>query len=357
MTLIVKIMPNDLTQSRRRDTRTNRLVAIVAYEGVNAFELGMALEVFSLKDMGPNWYQIVLCADRPGRKLDAGNGLQIVVDEGLEALKRAGTIIVPGWRNVDALPPPRLLEALGAAHKRKARIVSICSGVFVLGAAGLLDGRRVTAHWAEADKLARRHPRLQVDPNVLYVDDGDILSSAGRAAGLDLCLHIVRRDYGMNIANHVARRLVVAPHRDGGQAQFIPQPVRPATDPLIDVYAWARQNIDRDLAVANLAAKARMSRRTFIRRFTAATGLSPGEWVMEARVKEAQILLETNDLSVEQVATAAGFGSADALRHHFRTRLHTSPQRYRNAFRGLRRTTSAPMKISGGRVRVVAKVR
>jgi AraC family transcriptional regulator, transcriptional activator FtrA len=250
---------------------------------------------------------------------------------------------------VDKLPPKRLLEALRTAHKRKARIVSICSGVFVLAAAGLFDGRRVTSHWAEADKLAQRHPRLQVDPNVLYVDDGDILSSAGRAAGLDLCLHIVRQDYGMDTANHVARRLVVAPHRDGGQAQFIPQPVRTANDPLKDVYAWARQNIDRDLTVANLAAKARMSRRTFIRRFTAATGLPPGEWVLEARVKEAQILLETNDLSIEQVSTAAGFGSADALRHHFRTRLHTSPQRYRSAFRGSRRTANAPAKICRGR--------
>jgi AraC family transcriptional regulator, transcriptional activator FtrA len=329
----MKIMPKHQSATARPK---NRLIALAAYDGVNAFELGMALEIFGLPNMGPDWYRVVVCAERPGRCLWAGGGLNVVADIGLTALARAGTIVVPGWRDVNAAAPKRLLAALRRAHERGARIVSICSGVFLLAAAGLLDGRRVTAHWVEAPILARRYPRLLVDSDVLYVDDGDIMSSAGRAAGLDLCLHIVRRDYGMEVANLVARRLVIAPHREGGQAQFIPRPVQTTGDPLKDVFAWVQRNIERDLTIANLAAKARMSRRTFIRRFEAATGVSPGEWVVGARIAEARRLLETTELSIEQVATAVGFGSADTLRHHFRTQLDTSPARYRSVFQGAR---------------------
>lgn len=309
------------------------MVAVLAYDGVSTFEMGIAIEVFGLSDMGRGWYRVMVCADRPGRRLTANGGVKIVADLGLPALARAGTIIVPGWQDVEATPPEPLLDALRRAHRRGARIVSICSGVFVLAAAGLLEGRRVTAHWANIDVLARRYPHLRIDPDVLYVDDGDILTSAGRAAGLDLCLHIVRCDFGTAIANDVARRLVVAPHRDGGQAQFIPRPVSTEGDPLAALLAWSQRHLDRELTIASLAARARMSRRTFIRRFEAATGSAPGEWILQARMAQARSLLEATDLPIEHVATRTGFGSADALRHHFRTRLDTSPQRYRSSFR------------------------
>jgi AraC family transcriptional activator FtrA len=196
-----------------------------------------------------------------------------------------------------------------------------------------LSGRRVAAHWANAEALARKYPLLRVDPNVLYVDEGDILSSAGRAAGLDLCLHIVRRDFGPEVANDVARRMVIPAHREGGQAQFIPCPVGIEGDPLVELRNWAKQHLDGDLAIVDLAAKARMSRRTFIRRFEEATGMSPGEWVLQERTAKACSLLEATGMSIEQVATSVGFGSADVLRHHFRIRLDTSPTRYRAGFR------------------------
>lgn len=328
MTYIADIVPS---RSPAVDP-TRRLVAVLAYDGVCTFELGIAVEVFGLAGMGPNWYQVVVCADRPGKPLLANGGVKIVADAGLRSLSGADTVIVPGWQHIDAAPPDTLLQALRRAHANGTRIASICSGVFMLAAAGLLDGRRVAVHWANAETLGRKYPQVDVDPNVLYIDDGDVLTSAGRAAGLDLCLHIVRRDHGTEIANHVARRLVIAPHRDGGQAQFIPRPVGEERDPLSDVFAWARQNLDRNLSIARLAEKARMSRRTFIRRFEEATGISPGEWVLQARITEARRLLEATEMSVEQIATSTGFGSADALRHHFRSRLYTSPARYRSSF-------------------------
>lgn len=306
---------------------------MLAYDGVNAFELGIAVEVFGLSNMGPDWYRVIVCADRPGVPLAAGGSVKVVAGAGLASLRRAGTIIVPGWQNIDAAPPEAVLDALRRAHARGARIASICAGVFMVAAAGLLDGRRVAAHWMHAELLARKYPALRVDPNVLYVDDGDIMSSAGRAAGLDLCVHIVRRDFGAEVANGVARRLVIPAHREGGQAQFIPSPVLNEDDPLVALRAWARNNLDHDLTIDDLAAKVRMSRRTFIRRFEEATGVSPGEWVLQERTARARSLLEGTRLSIEQVATAVGFGSADALRHHFRTRLDTSPARYRDGFR------------------------
>ncbi len=311
----------------------NTVVAVLAYDGVNAFELGIATEVFGLSNMGPDWYRVIVCADQPGVPLATGGGVKVVADAGLASLRRAGTIIVPGWQDIDAAPPEALLEALRRAHARGARIASICAGVFVVAAAGLLDGRRVAVHWMHAEVLARKYPLLSVDPNVLYVDDGDIMSSAGRAAGLDLCVHIVRRDFGAEVANGVARRLVIPAHREGGQAQFIPSPVLSEGDPLLALRAWVRDNLDRALTIDDLATKVRMSRRTFIRRFEEATGVSPGEWVLQERTARARSLLEATRLSIEQVATAAGFSSADALRHHFRTRLDTSPARYRGGFR------------------------
>ncbi len=306
---------------------------MLAYDGVNTFELGIATEVFGLSGMGEHWYRVMVCADRPKEPLVTGAGVRLVADAGLSRLREAGTVVVPGWANIDRDPPTALVDALRRAHARGARIASICSGVFVLAAAGLLDGRRVAVHWAQADALAQRYPRLLVDPGVLYVDDGDILSSAGRAAGLDLCVHVVRRDFGAATANEVARRLVIPAHREGGQAQFIERSVRSEGDPLAGVLEWARRHVEGELSVSALAAKAGMSRRTFIRRFEAATGVTPGEWVLLERVAQARSLLETTALPVEQVASATGFGSADALRHHFRVRLDTSPARYRASFR------------------------
>ena len=215
----MKIVPKSKTE------RPSSVVAVLAYEGVSTFELGIAVEIFGLSGMGPDWYRVIVCSDRPGQTLSANGVLKIVADAGLDALDGAGTIIVPGSPDIDAPPSTAIIAALRCVHANGKRIASICSGVFVLAAAGLLDGRRAAVHWANAEALGRRYPQITVDANVLYVDDGNILTSAGRAAGLDLCLHIVRRDYGMEIANQVARRLVVAPHRGGGQAQFIPRPV------------------------------------------------------------------------------------------------------------------------------------
>ncbi|WP_371930051.1 transcriptional regulator FtrA [Bradyrhizobium sp. CCGUVB1N3] len=330
---IVKIMPAVRAARQKSPPRREQLVAVLAYDGVNAFELGMAVEVFGLTDMGADWYRLVVCTEHPGRQLVANNGIRIVADVSLKILARATTIIVPGRENIEDAPSATLLDTLRRAHRRGARIASICAGVFILAAAGLLDGRRATGHWAQAVLLSSKYPTINVDPNVLYVDDGDIMSSAGRAAGLDLCLHIVRRDYGAQIANQVAQRLVVPPHREGGQAQYIPQPVRKAEgDALGSVFAWAQRHLDQDLAINRLAARARMSRRTFIRRFEEATGMSPGEWVVQARVSRARELLEATQIPIEGIATATGFGSVEALRHHFRFRLDTSPARYRAAF-------------------------
>lgn len=333
MTVFVKIMPKSAANEFRLARARNHVVAILAYDGVNAFELGIAAEIFGLLNMGPGWYRVIICADRPGQPLTTGSFVKIVADAGLSSLRQAGTIIVPGWQDIDATPPHALLEALRRAHARGTRIASICSGVFVVAAAGLLAGRRVAAHWANAEHLARKYPQLSVDANVLYVDDGDILSSAGRAAGLDLCVHIVRRDFGPEVANEVARRLVIPAHREGGQAQFIRCPVGAEGDPLVELRNWAKEHLDRNLTIADLAAKAQMSRRTFIRRFEEATGVSPGEWVLLERTARACSLLEATAMSIEQVATAVGFGSADTLRHHFRTRLATTPIRYRAGFR------------------------
>jgi AraC family transcriptional regulator, transcriptional activator FtrA len=333
MTVIVKIMPNRAAPRHRSDRPRSKLVAVLAYDGVNAFELGMALEVFGLTNMGSDWYRVIVCAERSGVPLAAGAGVKIVADAGLSSLRQAGTIIVPGWHDIDATPPDALLDVLRRAHARGVRIASICAGVFVVAAAGLLAGRRVAAHWAHAEKLARAYPSLRVDPNVLYVDDDDIMSSAGRAAGLDLCVHIVRKDFGPEIANNVARRLVIPAHREGGQAQFISRPVFVEGDPLVGLCAWIRENLDQTLTIDDLAARARMSRRTFIRRFEAATGMPPGEWVLQERTVRARNLLEATSMSIEDVATAVGFGSADTLRHQFRARLDTSPARYRLGFR------------------------
>lgn len=315
----------------------NRLVVALAYDRLCTFEFAIATEVFGLPrpEMGPDWYRFAVCAVDPG-PLRATGGFHVMADGGLELLEEAGTIIVPGWRGADTEPvPPILVEALKKAHGRGARLMSICSGVFVLAATGLLHGKRATTHWHYAERLLAAHPDIRVEPDVLYVDEGRILTSAGSAAGIDLCLHVVRHDFGPEVANRLARRLVVPPHREGGQAQFIERPVPPAREglrfgPLFD---RMRARLAEEQPVAELAAEAGMSRRTFLRRFKAATGLPPGEWLLAERLIRARELLETTLHSIEDVALASGFGSAATLRHHFKARLGTSPAAYRGQFR------------------------
>ncbi|GEO15621.1 transcriptional regulator FtrA [Microvirga aerophila] len=314
----------------------NHLVVALAYDRLCTFEFGIAVEVFGLPrpEMGQDWYRFAVCAVDPG-PLQATGGFHVVADGGLELLPEAGTIIVPGWRGALSEPvPPALIEGLRRAHERGARIMSICSGVFVLAAAGLLSGRRTTTHWHHVDQLAEAYPDIRVAPDVLYVDEGSVLTSAGSAAGIDLCLHVVRHDYGSEIANRLARRLVVPPHREGGQAQFVERPVPPIREgarlgPLFD---RMRSRLAEDQPVAELAAEAGMSVRTFLRRFKSATGMPPGEWLLAERLLRARELLETTTHSIEDIAAASGFGSPATLRHHFRSRLGTSPAAYRIHF-------------------------
>ncbi len=314
----------------------NRLVVALAYDRLCTFEFGIAVEVFGLPrpEMGQDWYRFAVCAVDPG-PLQATGGFHMVADGGLELLEDAGTIIVPGWRGALNEPvPPALIGSLRRAHERGARVMSICSGVFVLAAAGLLSGRRATTHWHYVDQLAGAYPDIRVEPDVLYVDEGSVLTSAGSAAGIDLCLHVVRHDYGPEIANRLARRLVVPPHREGGQAQFVERPVPPIREgarlgPLFD---RMRSRLAEDQPVAELAAEAGMSVRTFLRRFKSATGIPPGEWLLAERLLRARELLETTTHSIEDIAAASGFGSPATLRHHFRSRLGTSPAAYRIHF-------------------------
>ena len=307
-------------------------MAVLAYDGLCTFEFGIAVEVFGLpRPEIPNWYRFTVCAIEPG-PLAATGGFQLIAPGGLEHLRQADTVIVPGWRGIHTPVPESLIKALRAAHGRGARLVSFCSGVFVLAAAGLLAGRRATTHWRYAAQLAAAYPDIRIEPDVLYVDEGEILTSAGSAAALDLSLHLVRGDHGAHIANQVARRLVIPPHRDGGQAQFIDRPVQQEGAALAALFEWMRRNLQRDLPISVLAKQARMSGRTFLRRFEEATGTTPKDWVINERLNRARELLEGSGMAVERVATECGFGSADTLRHHFRTRLKLSPKRYRDRF-------------------------
>jgi AraC family transcriptional activator FtrA len=313
-------------------TARNLSVAALAYDGLCTFEFGIAVEMFGLpRPELPVWYDFRVCAIERG-PLRAAGGLRVHADGGLGVLEGAGTVIVPGWRGADAPPPPKLLAALRAAHARGARLLSFCSGVFVLAATGLLDGRRATTHWRYADALAARFPRVRVEPDVLYVDEGSLLTSAGSAAALDLSLHLIRRDHGPQVANQVARRAVVPAHRDGGQAQFIPSPLPAQGESLGALLEWMRRRLDRPLPLAELAARARTSERTLLRRFEAATGRSPRQWLIEERLGRARELLEGSRLSIEQIADRCGYGHADSLRHHFRRALGLSPARYRERF-------------------------
>jgi transcriptional regulator GlxA family with amidase domain len=291
-------------------------VAALVADGVTPFELGVACEVFGIErpELADPWYRFIVCAAEPP-PLRTGAGFEIATPFGLRDLDAADTIVIPSWRDVDVCPPNAMLDAVRRAHRRGARLVSVCSGAFVLAYAGLLDGLRATTHWMHSDALTERFPGVKVDPDVLYVDEGQILTSAGTAAGIDLCLHIVRLD--------------------GGQAQFVdaPVPTAPATDGLSATLDWAVGHLDQPITVEQLARRALVSPRTFARRFRAAAGTTPLQWLLRQRVLLAQRLLETTDLPVETIADRCGFGSAAALRTHFRRLRGTSPLAYRRTFR------------------------
>jgi transcriptional regulator GlxA family with amidase domain len=311
-------------------------VAVPVFGQVDVFELGVLCEVFGFDRTadGLPGYDFAVCAvEAP--PLRTSSGFMIDTPHGLDRLARADLIAIPAWRDVEELPPEALLEALREAVARGARVMSLCSGAFVLAAAGLLDGRTATTHWRYAARLAERYPSVIVDPNVLYIDDGPVLTSAGTAAGIDLCLHIVRTEHGATVANKLARRMVVPPHRDGGQAQYIEMPVvdHERGDDLTSVLAWAQERLDQPLTVRHLAGRANMSARTFARRFVDVTGTTPHQWLLAQRVEMAQRMLEQTDHGVEEVAQRAGFGTAAMLRHHFSHWRGTSPQLYRRAFR------------------------
>jgi AraC family transcriptional activator FtrA len=329
-----QIVPTPKTARKAR----NPLVVALVYDGLCAFEFSCAAEVFGLSrpELGPDWYRFETCSLK-GASVRSQYGMQMKAENGLDRLAAAGTIVIPGWAGIDAPVPHAILEALRRAHARGARLLSICSGAFVLAATGLLDGRQATTHWRYAEALQRRFPKVGIDANVLYVDEGSILTSAGSAAGLDLCLHLVRRDYGSKIANQVARRLIIPPHREGGQAQFLERPVedsargvegRGSLSVLLDKI---RKRPGERWHIAELARLAAMSKRTFMRRFRAATGFSPADWITHARVDAARELLENTRLSIDQIADRCGLGTP-TLRHHFRKKVGLSPTRYRKGF-------------------------
>ncbi|WP_414720912.1 helix-turn-helix domain-containing protein [Streptomyces sp.] len=308
-------------------------IALAVTDGMLHFELCVAYEVFaSAPDAveGP-WYDLELCGPEAVR---VGGRFLLEPDHGLDRLARAHTVIVPALADVDVPPPADLVDAVRAAHEAGARVASLCTGAFVLAAAGLLDGRRATTHWAHTDELAARYPRVEVDPDVLYVDGGSVLTSAGKAAAMDLCLHLVRLDRGAATANAVARRLVVPPHRAGGQAQFVTAPV-PAQDdhPLAALFPWAIERLDQPLTVEDLARRARMSSRNLGRHFRATTGTTPLQWLLVQRIRRAQELLEKTDDGVDAIATATGMGTATTLRRHFNRTVGVPPDTYRRTFR------------------------
>lgn len=309
---------------------TNRhRVAVLVLPGVLALEFGTATQIFSTD---PH-YELTVCAESgPGPV--PGSGFAITVTAGLEALDDADTVIIPGYENLDAVPSAGFLAALRATHARGARLVSICTGVFVLAAAGLLDGRPATTHWQQTEQLRRRYPHVKVLPNQLYVDDGDILTSAGVTAGIDLCLHLIRTDLGAAAANTHARELVAPPRRRGGQAQFIEQ-FRPEAsgDELAPLREWMLDNLADPLTIDDLAEYAHMSRRTLIRRFREETGTTPIAWLTDARIDRARELLEASAVPVEQVGRLTGLGAPASLRAAFHRHLGTSPQEYRTLFR------------------------
>ncbi len=310
------------------------LVVAVAYDRLCTFEFGCVVEMFALQrpELGVPWYRFAVCSSER-RGLRAAGGVTVSAPYSLKIMERADTIIVPGWRDADEPPPEDLVRKVRAAYDRGARVCSICSGVFVLAAAGVLNGKTVTTHWRYATRLQQRYPQLRVAPNALYVDEGRVVTSAGSAAGLDMLVHLVRRDYGPRIANQVAQRLVIPPHRDGDQAQFVPRPVaQQQTGRLSRLLDWIRAHLDSPHSLASLSKRASMSPRTLLRRFREATGLAPGEWLIHERVALAREMLESGKMSISQISDRVGFGSDESFRRHFRLRVGASPRAYQRRF-------------------------
>jgi transcriptional regulator GlxA family with amidase domain len=312
-------------------------VAVAVCDGVDAFELGVFCQVFGLdrSACGLPSYEFAVCAAEAA-PLRTTSGYSIDTPHGLERLATADLVAIPSWRDPAEQPPEVLLHALRDTVERGARVLSSCCGAFVLAAAGLLDGRRATTHWVDMDLFAARYPAVDLDRNALYVDAGPVLTSAGTAAAIDLCLYVVRQAHGASVANAIARRMVMPPHRDGGQAQFVETPVAatPADEQLADLLDWARAHLDEPLTVGDMAARAHLSARTLARRFAAVAGTTPHRWLLTQRLLLAQQLLECDGAGIEEVARRAGFGTAANLRVHFSRRYGTSPQAYRLAFRG-----------------------
>ncbi|AIY42937.1 Transcriptional regulator containing an amidase domain and an AraC-type DNA-binding HTH domain [Collimonas arenae] len=311
-------------------------VAVVAFEGISPFHLSVPCMVFGddLARLGAPRYRLLICGIETGL-VATMSGFDINVQHDLSALEQADTVIVPAWGDPDEQPPEILLQALRRAHARGARIVGLCLGAFVLAEAGLLDGRVASTHWVWAEDFVRKYPKVKLDQKVLYVDDGDILTSAGTAAAIDCCLHLLRRDHGADVANRIARRMVVAPHRDGGQAQYIEQPLPQSggSDQLTVTLDWAIENLAQPLCLDVLAARAAMSRRNFTRRFKMKTGATVSQWLLNHRLALAQRLLETSDKAIDRIAEIAGFGSTVSLRQHFAAAFSISPAAYRKQYR------------------------
>ncbi|WP_333900936.1 transcriptional regulator FtrA [Enterobacter wuhouensis] len=310
-------------------------VVVMAYDGLCTFEFGVAVEIFGLPrpELGDEWYRFAVAGVESG-ELRATGGVRIMTDGDLSLLATADLIVVPGWRGVDAPVADALCEALRRAHSRGCRLMSICSGVFVLAASGLLDGRKATTHWRYIDALKARYPAISVVEDVLYQDEGDILTSAGSAAGIDLCLHVVRRDYGRETANSVARRLVIAPHRDGSQPQQLSRPVAHLRESqrLGQLFDFLHNHLAMPHSIASLARRVGMSERTFLRRFQEATGTTPARWLLNERLLRAKDFLESSRLSVDSIAEQTGFGQSSTFRHHFRQQFALSPVQYRKQF-------------------------
>lgn len=318
----------------RKDAAKPHTVSVLVDDGFSPLEFSVACEVFGFdrSHLGAPWYRFLVCGAHPG-PISATVPYQLIAPHGLEGLRAADTIVVPP---IDGKEPigEAVLEELRRAHRRGARMISLCTGAFVLAEAGLLDGRLATTHWRHTEELIRRYPAVKVDRDVLYVDEGDVLTSAGSAASMDLCLHVVRLDFGAEIANRLARLCVVPPHRDGGQAQFVDDPVTavPAGDPFKDTLTWLQEHLDEPLTVEDLAHRASMSPRSFARRFRAATGTTPHRWLTRQRVLLAQRLLETTDLSIDEIAWRCGIGTGANLRLQFATVVRASPAAYRRTF-------------------------
>ncbi|MEH6376876.1 helix-turn-helix domain-containing protein [Streptomyces sp. KLMMK] len=314
-------------------THLHRVVALV-HSPQSTFQLACAADVFGTERRGlPTRYTFGVCAETPG-PVPTSAGYDMVVTDGLDALDRADTVIVPGWLPTDEQPSPAVLRAVRRAHARGARVVSICSGAFVVAHAGLLDGREATTHWALAQEFALRFPAVGLAADVLYVDHGDVATSAGSGAGIDLCLHLVRTDHGARYAADVARSMVMPPHREGGQLQYAapPHPLQ-MEGTLAPVLEWATGRLGEPLALDDLAAHAGVSARTLARRFTDQLGTSPGQWLLSQRITAARELLESSDLPLDAVARRVGLSSATNLRRRFLSALGTTPGAYRRAFR------------------------